>query len=455
MPLPSNPTIYKGETSSFDQVTGLVNSFFDVTVNSQYMYRRRYFWGLYLTGGSFGAGGGQSLTITFQQTVGVHFLTVVKADNSTDLTEWLDWFLEDRGYDSKLPAGLENLAEKYIEDGINYFVVDLIDTNSTAQTVNPLTYRFQTSMLYYPLRVSTLFSGDTSISLFTISKDHIKSDAVFGGQFSIGAQFQITREACKDVCANFTELFSGDPYMYYLTYRGPQQNFSADLNAEAQFVSDSSTLVAASMGLVFGLTLLVLVFAPKIESVLDVQLPADKRLQIVFSLTGLLGLGLIWVGFFCPWGLRNYGGVLLSVDGSSATSQSSGGIFYVLFLLSAVACYVYLLLIAGYSKIAATHFAVVGGSITLMLGVAGAVSLRTLSTGVYLTMTGCAFVGLAGFVSFRRLRLDTVPRHEMTSFRRYVIRRFLISMLTLFAVFVVIFYLLTLLPVGFRIGMYP
>jgi hypothetical protein len=451
MPLPSNPTISNGEAQSFEQVATLVNSFFDVTINSRIRYNLLYGWQPY-DRQSAGPWRTQSVWITFQETIGLHFLTVVKAENSTDLTQWLRSFLESRGYNSDLPTGLEDLASKYIQDEIRYFVIDMIKTNSTTKTVDPLVYQFQTSKLYYPLRISTLFSGYTSISLFTVTKNQIKEDSVFGGKFRISAQFQIKREACTSVCANFTELFSDNPYMYYLTYYGPQKDFSEDMNAEvAQSRSDTSTVVAASMGLVFGLTVLFFAFAPRIESALGLEIPANRRWKIGFLLTGLVGLGLVWVGFFYPWGLATYGGVLFSVDGTFATSQSNLGFFYVLFLLSAVVCYVYLGLIAGYSKIAATHFTVMGGSTMLMSGITSAISLRTLGTGMYLTVTGCAFLGLAGFISLRRLRLEPVPRYKMASFRTYVIRRFLISMLTLFAVFVIIFYLLSLAPLFHRV----
>jgi hypothetical protein len=160
MPLPSNPTIGSGETRSFEQVTALVNSFFDATVNSRPRYYYRYRWS-FLQGGGYGPGETQSVSITFQETIGFHFLTVLKAENSRDLTQWLGSFLENRGYDSELPTGLEDLAARYIQDEMKYFVIDVIKTNSTAKTVNPLIYQFQTSKLFYPLRISSLFSGDT------------------------------------------------------------------------------------------------------------------------------------------------------------------------------------------------------------------------------------------------------------------------------------------------------
>jgi len=454
MPLPSNPMIGSGETRSFEIVTALVNSFFDVTVNSQPRYRYRYGWGLYLQGGGYGTGGTLSISITFQETIGFHFLTVVKAENAAELTRWLGSFLENHGYDSQLPVGLENLTATYIQDEMKYFVVDMITTNSTTQTVNPLIYQFQTSKLFYPLRISSLFSGDTSISLFTITKNEIKKDSVFGSQFGISAQFRIKKEASTSVCANFTGLFSTDPYMYYLTYVGAQKNFSEDLNAEIQPTSDTSTFVAAYVGVAFGLTLLLFFFAPKIEDALDVRLPVKRRFQMASLLTGLAGLSLIWVGFFFPWGLRTFGDVLVLVDGTWATSQSSMNILYFLLLLGAVLCYVYLLLIGGDSKIAATHFTVTGGSVMMISVAIAAASMRTLSSGIYLTVAGSAFIGLAGFISLRRLRLEPAPRHKMMSFRTYVIRRFLGFLLTLFAVFVVIFYLLSLLPAGMRIGLY-
>jgi hypothetical protein len=396
----------------------------------------------------------QSISITFQEAIGFHFLTVVKAEDSRGLTQWLGNFLENRGYNSSLPSGLEELVIKYIQDEIKFFAIDVINTNSTVKTVDPLIYEFQTSKLYYPLRISSLFSGDTSISLFTITTNEMKKDSVFGGQFGIGAKFQIKREASASVCANFTELFSNDPYLYYLTFSGSQQNFSNDISAEFQPSSDVSTLVGASVSLVFGLTLLLLFFAPKIDSLLDLQVPANKRLRIAFMSTGLVGLCLVWAGFVLPWGLTAFGGVLLPADGNSATSQSSMSLFYILFLLGAIPCYTYLLMIGGDSKMAATHFTVTGAGTLAMSLITGGVALRTVDTGMYLTITGCAFIALAGFLSLRRLQAEPVPRHKMTNFKTYVVRRFLISVLTVFAVLIFIFWLISLLPPYSRIVPY-
>lgn len=452
MPLPSNPAISKGETRSFGEVTALVNSFFDATVNRRY-YHYYFVYDIRQIGG-FGLGDAPRISITFQEAIGFHFLTVVKAEDSKDLMQWLDNFLENRGYTSKPPANLEDLVNKYIRDEIKFFAIDVIKTNSTVKTVDPLIYEFQTSKLYYPLRISDLFSGDTSISLFTITTSELKKDSVLGGKFGVGAQFQIKKEASTRVCANFTELFSTDPYLCYFTFSGPQQSFTEDIAAEFQSSSDPSTLVVATLSFVFGLILLLLFFAPKRDSRLDLQIPADRRLQIAFLLTGLVGLGLVWAGFALPWGLTGSGWVLLPADGASATSQSNVSLLYMLLLLGAIPCYTYLLLVAGDSKIAATHFTATGaGTLTLTLVTSAAV-LHTTSIGVHLTLTGCAFIILAGFLSLRRLQSEPVPRHKMTNFRTYVARRFLISVLTIFAVLIFLFWLTSLLPPYFRISPY-
>ena len=453
MPLPSNPAISKGETRSFGEVTALVNSFFDATINRRYYYYFRYGM-LYVQSEGFGLKDTQSISITFQETIGFHFLTVVKAEDSKDLMQWLGNFLENRGYASKPPANLEDLVNKYIRDEIKFFAIDVIKTNSTVKTVDPLIYEFQTSKLYYPLRISNLFSGDTSISLFTITTSELKKDSVLGGKFGVGAQFQIKKEASTRVCANFTELFSTDPYLCYFTFSGPQQSFTEDIAAEFQSSSDPSTLVVATLSFVFGLTLLLLFFAPKIDSRLDLQIPADRRLQIAFLLTGLVGIGLVWAGFALPWGLTGSGWVLLPADGASATSQSNVSLLYMLLLLGAIPCYTYLLLVAGDSKIAATHFTATGAGTLTMTLVTSAAVLHTASIGMHLTLTGCAFIILAGFLSLRRLQSEPVPRHKMTNFRTYVARRFLIYVLTIIAVLIFLFWLISLLPPYFRISPY-
>ena len=108
MPLPSNPSISKAETQSFTKVTDIVNYYFDLTENWRL---NRYF--LYSTrqSGSFGPGTAPRVSITFQEAIGFHFLTVVEAEDSEELTHWLKDFLLSRDNVAELPTNLNELID--------------------------------------------------------------------------------------------------------------------------------------------------------------------------------------------------------------------------------------------------------------------------------------------------------------------------------------------------------
>lgn len=335
MPLPSNPSISKAETESFTKVTDIVNYYFDLTENWRL---NRYF--LYGTrqSGSFGLGTTPRVLITFQEAIGFHFLTVVKAEDSEELIHWLNDFLQNRDYVSELPAKLNELIDRYIEDDMKFFVVDVIKTNSTEKTVDPLIYQFDTSKLYYPLRISSLFSGDTGISLFTITTNELKQDSVLGGKFRVSARLYIEKGTPGKVCSNLTGFFSADPYLCYFTYYGSQQEFYDDVEAEFEPSSDTPALVVATLNVGFGLTLLLLFLASKMGGLLNRRITRHELMQKGFVLTGFLGTCLVWAGFAVPWGLAQFGDVLLPADGAYATSLSSTftGLLYMLLLVSII-----------------------------------------------------------------------------------------------------------------------
>lgn len=453
MPLPSNPSISKTETESFTRITNVVNHYYDLKADRRF---NRYPLYVFSQGRSLGPDAAPKVSITFQEAIGFHFLTVLKAEDSMELAAWLNDFLQNRNSAFELPANVTRLIDRYIEDNIKFFAVDLIKADSTEKTVDTLIYEFETPKLYYPLRISSLFSGDTSISLFTITTNELKQDSILGGQFRIGAQFYVEKGAPERICTNLTDLFSADPCLSYFTYSGPQQRFYDDIKAEAKPSSNTPALVAATLNVGFGLTLLLLFLASKMGGLLNLRITKHELMQRAFLLTGLLGVCLVWAGFAVPWGFTQFGDVLLPVDGTNTTTLFSTftGLLYMLLLIGAIPCYIYLLILGGTSKKAATHFTATGVCTIIVALLTGASVLHSVSIGMHITITGCAFLILAGALCLNRLQSETISEHTISNFRTYVARKFLLSVLTLAGVLIVVFWLITLLHPVWRIGLY-
>ncbi len=98
----------------------------------------------------------------------------MKADISSELSGWIDKFLEDAGVDYDVSLGdFENVIEDYMNRGFRYYVLDLITVSTEEQSVDPILYKFNSDFLYYPLVITSPLSGDTEIVLFTLTDEKI------------------------------------------------------------------------------------------------------------------------------------------------------------------------------------------------------------------------------------------------------------------------------------------
>lgn len=252
LPLPSNPSVSKGEKWSFYEVEDLVGS---------YLYSMGFRSTSYPLGAEGDYGG---VEITFHKIIGFHDLTVVRAEDAQELISWIEDFLSDIEIEyEELPSGLEDSFSVYLEDGINFFAVDVIDANSTTESVEPLVYEFKSSKLYYPLRISTLFSGDTDISLFTITTRELNEESILKEGFQKIAQFSIKPETLNKININMTKMFSNNPCLCFYKYEGSLKNLKGDIAAGFSFLGIISVAAVTAFSLGTVLTLLFLLFPKK------------------------------------------------------------------------------------------------------------------------------------------------------------------------------------------------
>jgi hypothetical protein len=439
MPLPSNPSISRGSIDSFSNLTNLINMYLDLTVNK----------GLYPSLDSrqsswHGSTSSPGIYVAFQELIGFHLLTVVKAQNSDDLMKWLDDFLETRGQGLKPPSELDQLAKAYIQDGINFFCIDVINASQIEVTVETMVYRFNTSKLYYPLRISSLFSGSTTISLFTITTDSLSDDPVLDHKFSRKVEFKIKKEALKDVDANMTELFSTDPNLSYFWYSGPQSSFVNDVLAEMESGFDSSVVGLATLNIGWALAILFLFFPWKPNPLLSVlQVSIAKRLQFMAVLSGLVGVILFSAGFVLPWGTKVVGQLFLPLNGPYATSQlgPSTSLLYVFLVMAAIPCCSFLAIIGGGCRRTAFAVITIGAGILLTAVMPSVFVLSDVGIGTFVTVTGSVFMMLAGVFSIKRLKFGPVFAPWITTFKAYIISKIAVFVVTLIGILLIIYWL--------------
>jgi len=238
LPLPSEPdVIEKTDLSPFQTINKLMG---DHKPLGQFR------------GGEKGTG----VEIIFHEKIGSHDITVVRVDDSRQFEDWANDFLEDRGMGRKVSSQrLASLVDSYIDDGIPFFVLDLVEVSSEPRSIEPILYKFKSSMLYFPLRISTLASGSTQIAIFAISNGPVYEKDVpqaldlarFAGPLGGLVQFKVQGTDLEAIHPRIGALFSGDAWLSAVKFSGQLEDLDADLSVSKVETPVADRLVASSL----------------------------------------------------------------------------------------------------------------------------------------------------------------------------------------------------------------
>jgi Flp pilus assembly protein TadD len=155
LPLPAEPEVKEGDLAAFERVKELINRYVE----------------------SFGAakGRGPSLgveeiqpagEVTFHEQIGVHDISVTHALRGEGFVEWAEDYLRSEGVENPtLPEGMREIVHDYIAEGFTWFVFDVVSLEREPKTNQPIQYRFETAALFYPLKITSLAEGDTSVEI--------------------------------------------------------------------------------------------------------------------------------------------------------------------------------------------------------------------------------------------------------------------------------------------------
>ncbi|MCD6242517.1 DUF2330 domain-containing protein [Candidatus Bathyarchaeota archaeon] len=161
LPLPAEPKVEIASFTAFEEIQRLI---WEEGMN-QFMYS------------SEGEARSKSVDVVFHEKIGSHNITVVKANDTSELVEWMEDFLIGSGINGEITlADYETAIDNYMGRGFRYYVLDIIIVNPEEKSVNPILYRFDSDFLYYPLVISSPIKGDTHITLFLLTENKIDKD---------------------------------------------------------------------------------------------------------------------------------------------------------------------------------------------------------------------------------------------------------------------------------------
>ena len=156
LPLPSEPSVKKGDLETFNRAVRLIN--------------RR----ISILGKGFRFDGEDKIPapaeITFHEKIGAHNISVVHLLEPQSFVDWVRDYLKSLGFDREIISDNHKvLIESYITQGFTWFVFDVVTISKEKKTLEPIQYRFKTDKLFYPLKITSLGSGNTTIELLILT----------------------------------------------------------------------------------------------------------------------------------------------------------------------------------------------------------------------------------------------------------------------------------------------
>lgn len=194
--------------------------------------------------------------IVFHEKIGAHDITVARVSDSEEFEVWANLFLQERMGDERIESSkLAYYVDTYVEDGVAYFVLDLIEVGPEPRSIEPIVYRFRSSSLYFPLRISAMASGEADIAIFAISDGQVREEdipqpltlASFTGTIERPVRFRVKKEDLEAIDRRISELFEGDVWLTAMKFSGPLKNLGADLSISEPAPTLGDMLVSSEL----------------------------------------------------------------------------------------------------------------------------------------------------------------------------------------------------------------
>ncbi len=160
LPLPAEPKVKKGSLKTFETATTIINRHLAMHARPA------------RGGRSMGANDARAPAgmVTFHKKIGPHEVSVTRVLDGARFVAWVQSYLATQGVPKAvIPDGFQAICEGYIKDGFGWFVFDVVSLGPKLQTIEPIQYRFATRSLFYPLRITMLDHGNTSIDLIVLT----------------------------------------------------------------------------------------------------------------------------------------------------------------------------------------------------------------------------------------------------------------------------------------------
>jgi len=158
MPLPSRPDVSLAPEGCFSALQEIIKAH-----KLQYVIRYRG------KDKSSAEAKAEAVKLVLSEQLGPHKVSVVEVKDANEFVRWVENFFAENDLGKPILGDkLRTTVAQYLQQGIRFFAFDILAVSAEKKTVRPLVYSFTSSKLYYPLKVTNLYSGSGTIELLTI-----------------------------------------------------------------------------------------------------------------------------------------------------------------------------------------------------------------------------------------------------------------------------------------------
>jgi len=189
--------------------------------------------------------------------IGPHTVGLFRITSSENMNEKVREVFKDMGiaYELNLDSYGEEILERYIENGYNYFAFDAITIKNwdmSSGRVAPVAYIFNTSQIYYPVEITFMspehYSANT-IALYVITSHGVDLSSTNFGDFKLERRYRISEEELGALDKNITSVVSSgylDVFLGREIERGVETwNFEARENTSDPYLREMIFFFAA------------------------------------------------------------------------------------------------------------------------------------------------------------------------------------------------------------------
>ncbi|MCU0798593.1 MAG: DUF2330 domain-containing protein [Candidatus Thermoplasmatota archaeon] len=207
VPFPSLPDVTLGNYTIFGNMTRVLNTLSDRTNYGDWSN----------DGG--GTGSNSDIIIEFERKIGSHDITVINVVDHTDFKDQIMDLLIKLNIPLEMwPAGLDNIISGYCRRGITYFAIDRFPIKKDVGSTEPLVYEFRSDQLIFPLEISSILDGRSTVSVACITPWDLPIDLSLAvGQLSLRTEVKLDPYALWEIDQNIPDLFDGDVLVTYFS----------------------------------------------------------------------------------------------------------------------------------------------------------------------------------------------------------------------------------------------